>query len=492
LLWRIYGTLALLLIVCPFLRAQEHAEQPDRVPKATVLIDLSALGDESTAAVMKALLQLKLKHPEDWKSILIEQGDSVYGIINKRYACYDSDYPKTVETIASALRQQNDLTSNSIVAGKSLKMPSLPVRPNWGATGDWMQINSTVSRGTAMIGTTRLHQAMETTSLGGLADGQARTAGIRGYSFPAETKDTDLQRVQVAQNEVTASPPVHSTDAALAIVELQSTEEREAVSEAIKNASPDAQAELVASVYFGPHEETFPLHFPDRTASLNTVALPNAQPQSHQTFAPNAKYWVLDFFAQAPHEKCAHGTKVHEVAMQTLEMIGADTLKSNIMDYEIDFYSHSTEGVKLIQQYADSEFSPAIAKHMQKDAVSLTSKRHGVKEVPLLYLQAVYWKLLNDADTAVISSSFYISVDGFKYLPSGYETDNRVPLFTAVTDDNNTTVEAVMNLEPIREFYDKSARYGVALVGAFGTDDTQIGMYSKKGDGVTVIGRGNG
>jgi hypothetical protein len=211
------------------------------------------------------------------------------------------------------------------------------------------------------------------------------------------------------------------------------------------------------------------------------------------SFTTTDKLYILDFFDDTgePPGQCSHGRKVLEVVRQTLDAANADQLYSNVVSVELDYFRHQASQDHYLTDYIVKQkpnIQPTLAqihdvlRHRDLSTV-------GAFETPLLYLQAIYDAALSDPSASVVTSSFYTESAGFSLLPPRFNASNTLITLSAV-DDNPGYIET-FPLEPIHSLYSARHDDGVLLVGGLAAG-VPFGMTSSQGDGVSLLGKGDG
>ncbi len=118
---------------------------------------------------------------------------------------------------------------------------------------------------------------------------------------------------------------------------------------------------------------------------------------------------MLDFFIKTDPNECTHGHKVLDVIHQLLDDYGLSTWKTNIQTYELDFFSDRGRSKKIVDKFITQNNANPEIQGVLQDALNKllqsTAEMYGRYSVPLLYLQALFFDLLSQNETSVISSS---------------------------------------------------------------------------------------
>jgi hypothetical protein len=261
-----------------------------------------------------------------------------------------------------------------------------------------------------------------------------------------------------------------------------------------------AQKELKQAGYGGPTNQTAHLVLTSGSCACSGYEKDSGSDvnylmQPQLTISSTAlRYYVLDFFdLTIPPDACPHGKKVLDVIHQNLQSRGLEGLfKTNVIPIELDFFHHMSTQSHFIEDYIKAIGGPNQA--FLSDVLADLKKRDiaSVKpyETPILYLQAVYYAVLNDRNATVVSSSFYTESDTFNLLPDKFAQTSNVLVVSAV-DDNSGDADTFL-FEPIRGLYQRRRDFPVLLIGGLQKAGTTFGMTSAQGDGVSCLGYANG
>ena len=416
----------------------------------TIVISVNALSDAQRSTVVRALSGVTTQ-----SSYVVQNGDTVSGIINARYGYYASAlYSKTYSAIEGSVKTLNSLSENATLReGQQLSLPNLPRRPF------------------TAVQHPRAVQVMS------LDDPE-----VALHSMGPQTKTT------------TPHDPEKLKSGVAWVVRGTSPQ----LNQFLHQLPPEtARAEAGNAIYVGYPDLTLPVQEPAvtqiATAPPILLANPNLPNLSLLSDSDSGKYYVIDFFKRvAAGLSCPHGQMVMEVAKQVLESSGAGVLTGDLMPIELDFYGQKSSGEAILRAYT-SKFAPDVKAYLDSMVSDLLKNQPAANTlvVPLMYVQAVYDSLLSRGDTGVISSSFWLRADIARFLPTTYTTSSPQILVSAVSSDYRYVEDAVTE-EPTRSYFDLRHDYGVLLVGALDAQQQPIGMVSRAGDGVTCLHSGVG
>ena len=276
----------------------------------------------------------------------------------------------------------------------------------------------------------------------------------------------------------------------------------------LSNLPAAVQAELKRASYEGPTYQTGHLVLTSgpckRTEFSNDLGSNVARLELPKLALDNTalRYYVLDFFALTrPPDACPHGQMVLDVIHQNLKSRGFDNFfKTNVFPIELDFFHHQSQLSHYMEEYIDAvgdqnkAFLLEVLNALNKPKPDCTTLPYvncvQPYETPILYLQAVYYAILNDPNAVVVSSSFYTESDTFNLLPDTFAQTSNLLVVSAV--DNNPGDADTFVFEPIRGLYQRRRDFPVLLVGGLLKTGTAYGMSSKQGDGVSCLGYANG
>jgi hypothetical protein len=426
--------------------AQAHEYRP------TVIIDFAELKGEDLDAIVSGLAGAQ--HRRAWTKVEVKPNDTLFGIIASRYRFSDALYPELSKALADLISAQNNVAPLRLPVGKVLEVPLLAKRPHsFGSLSTITQIIDTESQST--------------------------------FTAPSAAWISD----DPVKARLARQLPIGSTwTMDLSLAEYDSF--IAALPEAVRMRA------LGTSVYTGPRDQVAFVGVAGGTpaataAALSTTASP---PEELKGVALGhvGKYYLLDFFTS--DGTCAHGQLVLDSAAKTLRALGKADWQSRLIPINLDFFGARDAALKEIDNYVKRQ-TPSIRNQLKAaaDAVrGLKPPSSTPKErpyvVPLLYLQALYGNLLASGETDVVSSSFWTLFDGFRVVPATYASDSSVPMLSAVLDDDSSLIEDFNTREPLRSFHEGRTQLGLVLVGASTGPATFMGMSSRGGDGVTVLG----
>ncbi len=229
-------------------------------------------------------------------------------------------------------------------------------------------------------------------------------------------------------------------------------------------------------------------------AEVATVATRFRNAAASLKGAAASKYVVLDFFQQPGGSACGHGEKVQDVIRLRLEELGAPQLQSNVVLVDLDFSKNRAANLLLLGNYLSREMpigSKVIVNSML-DAITKIAKSKGEFDVPVLYLQALLSQYVTDTSVSVISSQFVTAIEPFRLLPRTYGSNSKVCLVSGVLNVQNSYIEKISELEPLKSYWENRHNYGVLLIAGIDAQANILTMSSEKGDGVTCGARGIG
>jgi hypothetical protein len=454
------------LTLFTFTHIVKAQQKPAPTLAPTLVVDLSSLSDKARAALGKAIGNIEKNNSPELGTIRVKSGDSWYGLINRHYGFYDSVWPETAKSYAAMVAEQNNVDINApLKPGQTLALPALPTRPSTHAKSNITQIMRT--------------------DRGGLSTARSeRTSAILNADV--------LPAMNITAPNSTGSK---STDGRTLVVQLAPGEAKELMKMLAADGVDD---EIRSASYLGPRDDKTVIEFPHaitHAGALGTNFDPLLPDVSILNLKSKKKLYIVDFMDETVSTPCAHGKKVKEVAMEVLNKSGASALTQNIVPVEVDFYRHKDAAKQILDNYISKNpknIQPTLI-GFENTILSENVNPNDPFRVPVFYLLALVDDIISQNDVGVISSSFYLRFDGIKYLPLKYTPASTTPLFNAVTDaDDFIEDDSSQNLVPIREFYDIRSEYGVVLVGAIGRSGETIGMSSRDGTGVTMVGIGDG
>jgi hypothetical protein len=430
----------------------------------TFVVDMSTLSDKATSSIARAIGKLQEKNAAPAGRIKVKEGDSWFGLINRHYGYFDSEWPKTAQTMAEVIAETNGLNVNEpLRPNQVLTLPALPTRPSGHARSNIAQIIKS-------------------------REGGAKSARVS--SVP-----TILDSNEKLPTTIVTSPsdngPKSSAGTTL-VLQLSPGEGQQLIETLQADGVAD---EVLSASYLGPGTEKTSAQFPKLLDRPGTAPTTFDGALSTLNLRSDKKLFIVDFMDETVTGGCSHGKKVSEVAKEFLSNAGAPELASNVEPIEVDFYRHKDQARDVLDRFIarnPKNVRPTLTS-FETTILSENAEPNDPFRVPVLYLHALIDDLLAGGDAAAISSSFYVRFDGVKYLPLRYTPDSAVPLFNAVTDDDNFIEDQdSLSLVPLREFFDIHSKYGVVLVGGVTNKGEMIGMSSRDGKGVTIVGIADG
>jgi len=461
---------------------------------------MQAIPETARAQVIIALA--KLLDFSGWRSVTIDvdKNKSLEDVVNNQFRFYRKDYPQTTEKLIGMIRNANGITDDRIlVPGTPIRVPSLPKRPlALGATSSQLQQHDLSSDQTRLVS----------------AAGKARNEDARegnGWTFDItqEQRDRFISELGPATAQsvlgrfvdflpikqfvnVTAPPAKVTVDKEPASNVAPTLQVRPIANLGTASISGHDIALHMSSPPQAPQQQSHTVQYQHALAFASPAPAPAPPPiaQIPVWQAGNVgKYYVLDFFKRKlSGDNCSHGQLVLDQIRATLERYGAGSLFSKVEGLDIDFYAHPNESAQQMRKILkDRQPSEVLMKRTEAEIESiLKTPAVDQQAVPTLYLQNILSSLVRAPDTALISSSFWVRIDGYEMFPYDYLPNSRIPLLSAVLD-TSSAIEDETSLEPIRSYRDKRRDYGVALIGGLKDPSTYFGMFSRDGDGVTAI-----
>lgn len=441
-----------LIIVCSKLAIAQSATN-DTVPTvySTLMINMNGLEDSERALILKSLSSIT--DSSKWATRRIVNGDNLYKIIDQEYDYYIKDYPASTDTLLTIIKRYNKLTSDILKINQKIILPNIPKRPHSrGANYDLAQFRDIVNSTSSVISTTAI---------------------LIGDSLIASNNIHDEQ------------------EAGITIYANLSKDEVDLVHKLL----PDSILSklMYKQIYLGATTEMIELKV---NSSIDGIEqnmesiLNNIEQVSEIDINKAGNFYILDFF-EPDGDNCAHGQTVHNVVIKALQENNASNLSGKIIDVELDFFANKQKALKICEDYLNNMGEP-IRNNLNKTIKYLKNLNRPEKkaQIPLFYLQALYYTYLSDKNSCVISSSFQALGDGFRILPYNYFEESEVNVLTAVVDDN-IFIEDSPQLEPSASFYEVSNKKGVILVGAQKSNGVFSGMSSSTGSGVSCLAIGN-
>ena len=425
----------------------------------TLIVNWDLLSSKERAAVMTALGNSQPY--AKWQDYPVQKGDSVYSIVASRYAYSDARFQKTSNAIARLIQKANNLKDDLLIlAGQRIKLPPLPARPHdTGASPDFAQyIDAT--HGNFAVASVNL--VAEETANGKL---------------PKTLKD---MRIGSTVWLTLSGLEAEKFDASLPI---------------------DLRPTLRDKLYLGPAYEQVEVHLASHQIedSGKLEFLPDLPPSLAAAVAaltPSdvGTYYIIDFFDGIDSQTCPHGPLVRDVAREVLSRYGASALAANIESKDADFYGNKPAAETVMREYVATTFAPGTRDALNTliDQIMLwTRNPKQPLAQPLFYIQALYHSLAVKRSASIISSSIWINIDAYRWLPPLYRPTSTAIILGAGSDDHIAVEDRSIALkEPFHTYYDLRKTYATMLVGAELSPGVPFGMFSTIGDGVTCIGHG--
>ncbi|WNG19326.1 hypothetical protein [Cystobacter fuscus] len=417
--------------------------------------------------------------PKDiWKRQKVSRGDTVYELIDRKYQLDVTDKSDRQEARAvyKSIAEANQLDDKGfILEGQELSLPPLPAK--------------------------RLVHSPK-----GLTTSSDPSDKPNSVEIPAQV--INLKDGEVYVTDLNVCPLAHASD-------VCRRPDGKPLIQSYSGSSPSTwllsgdEDQLTAAAgvlqseerayYLGPTVESILLELPGTSgpgAAVSTPVSPLPPPltpnQTIVSLNPMAhdELYLLDFYGN--DTACAHGNKVHDVAQQVLQDIGAPQFASQINPVELAFYPFNPDALDRLDRF--------IRKYRQEVRVSLEGYRnllvkqyrHNTNKhiVPILYLVALYDELLERNPSAIISSSFFTTADPFKVFPNSFKPGGGALLFSAALNTPGDVEDTPY--EPQKTFWQLRHDYGVVLVGGTDTNGKAFGMSSSKGAGLSCLARGAG
>lgn len=445
--------LGIILVVSNLLGNNEDVKY-----KPLLLIDSTRLTENSRALLLKEIIKLSSKETDE--VLIVENEDTLYSIVNRKYRFYDRSYRMSSDVMTEAIKEYNDLENvNSIYAGATIKLPALPVRPyGRGAEIDKGQLIDLKSGEVNLI--------------------DLKKPYLKEPPKVIQNKPLGLGKTWLIHDELKVLQKI------------------------IDVFPPDLSQQLSSSLYVGPtthQEEVILPDLIDETADQEfspiSLKLEIKEKLAALDHSNAGKYYVLDFFKKENHDDCTHGEKVLDVIYQLLDDYGISDWKTNIMPYELDFFSNISHSKEVVDNFITQNYANPTIQGVLQGAlaalIELADADHYQYNVPLLYLRSLFFDILDQNDSNIISCSFWIRNDTFDMLPVQFLPDSKTLLFSAVLNQSGF-IEDNLYLQPLRKFWDIRHDYGVFLVGGQKNNNELFGLTSETGNGISCLDKGSG
>jgi hypothetical protein len=438
------------LLATSRIRAQETP------PPITAIVTTKHLTDEERAALLSVIGHARPL--PNWKPIIVQASPDLSTLIQREYGYSAAAFPLSSTAIRSLITSAIVLgTVARLTPGQKLQIPVLP-----------LPVRDTTSK-------TQLTQLVTDASSEVLTVDAA--AALR---LPPE----EVTRYAVS--------PSQADTWTLRLSQVQAQALRNLLNTSL------AKVEELQQVWIGPVfelPEVFTAEQPcDASAEADGPA-PGIPPIALGDIQPSlaGKYYIIDFFQRAQPTQCSHGEEVLGAAKARLRELGATALEGNLVPVEIDFFANRAFAATTIRDYVATLHPDiqAALKPLIDQLVAMKRPKEGHHYTSLLYLLALYARLLSAHDTAIISSSFWLEYDLYRVVPRMLRTSEDVVLLSAALDDA-VKIETFRELEPISSFYENRHEYSLILVGAETAPGTPYGMTSAVGDGISSVERGIG
>jgi hypothetical protein len=206
-------------------------------------------------------------------------------------------------------------------------------------------------------------------------------------------------------------------------------------------------------------------------------------------------YFIFDEF----NDSCSHGNKVLDVIKQVLHKYNLEYAFKKVIIRKINYFNNIEEGDSLYRTYCVSYRYGDIRAVVDQETLE---KNAGSNEYsPSNYLNAIY-TLAVDEKPDVISSSF-VSEGEDAYARNSFSGDNKATnYFTAALNDAidldsiNSNLRSGLRprissyLEPLYTYQLSLENEGTIVVGNQIDSSRYLGMFSRTGTKVTVLGKG--
>ncbi len=222
-----------------------------------------------------------------------------------------------------------------------------------------------------------------------------------------------------------------------------------------------------------------------------------------------SKYYILDFFN---NEQCAHGDKVMDVIRARLNQYQLGNIDSNIISIPINYFDNEELAIQFLEKYYDVDIKkyPKFRLWKIKGDATIKALKSRVSRslkkcstcIPEAFLNASF-KYYYNKKPDIISASFYVSTYDSDLMPK-YFASSPTNIVAAALNEPGRKIEDLFthepgvdglptsSIEPLSALYLNYEESGGIIVGNKVSDGKYHGMYSQRGDRVSILGKGNG
>ena len=472
-------TYCLLPVLCLTLSPRALSQEAAR--PASLIVDPTAIGENPKALAEFQALVAKSIPQSMWRPVRIEHGDSPLRLSQRLYNYPDGTHPEVAKSLAATILEANGLASDApLRTGQILKVPPLPQRPiGRGANVESVQIVDLPT--------------------GALALSPSRSQRNAAVQFPPKTAGA------APQLKPPVPPPPAPGPVSAPVRKI--TQEQDAAAWRLVGSTEQitALAAFLAKhqtggapqpYFLDPGVETVQMKraeskpvgndagaLPMSWRSLPSLAGVNPRGSGHLV--------LVDYFDKTfDDESCPHGKRVQEAALHALSVLGAEHLAQQITPQEVDFYGHRNALRSIVEEFIGGLTPAAAVGPRALLQAALDRSNPDPDEVPVIFLIALYSKLINDPSVSVVSASIYSATQWFPVLPSRVP-DNQPILFAALVVTPLTVEKALA--EPIRDFFNRRHDVATVLVGGWlPASGSELGQLSDGGDDAACLGFGVG
>src|SRR5579863_156628 len=448
--------------------AQPVVEAPEAVSGGSYLLQFepSAIAD-SVLADLILKLSLRIRNSANWPVRVVPAGLTVLSLVHEEYGI-GADRPLTRYLLAGLIASSNQLAlSEAIPSGTRLFLPPAPRLTTRAAhSKDYTQFISWSSPLVVLASTDRVWSKPNDVvrGQGDLSDASSWTV------YGSSTELATLIPVAEGLNAGDPSPVIILPLAAQTKPDI----------------SPEEPATAAGAL--GTNEFVAPAAQADSASHSWTPGMVNAE-------LSRVHFYLLDYFTPHGDESCAHGRKVLDVVRWTLKSLGIDVdtsaLASSVMHWDLDFAHEPDTAAERMKKYSAKYSADNQATILDRIKAVVESKVDST-DLPYdaFYLRTLYSLAMTDTLAGVISMSFAAEPRSEKVFPESYGASSRVVVINAAMDAERNIDST--KVDPFREMLLYGRATGAIIVGGALGDTGWVGMYSKSGLGITVVGQAAG